>query len=114
MIPHNYPEKGQVNPGSCIAFGISLDSRHSKAWELAEMLQFADELAKADLHNYVKSVFYDSNADLCQFEFSEEVEEFSPEEDLIKEIALRTISQFEWHGSVGHGDTMRNRKFSDL
>jgi len=114
MHPKSYPEKGQINPGSCLAFGISLDSRHSKAWELAEMLLFTDELAKAGLQQYVKSVFYDSNADLCQFEFTDEVEEFSPIEDEIKEAALKTISQFEWHGSVDHGDTMRNRNFPDF
>jgi hypothetical protein len=27
---------------------------------------------------------------------------------------LKTISQFEWHGSVDHGDTMRNRNFPDF
>ncbi len=113
MLPNNYPEKGQINPGVCTAFGIYLDTRHSKAWELAEMLLFADELARAGLQKYIESVFYDSNADLCQFKFAPEVEEFSPEEDAIKEIALRTISQFEWHGSVDHGDTLRNRRMFD-
>lgn len=114
MHPKNYPEKGQINPDSCLAFGISLDSRHSKAWELAEMLLFADELAKAGLQKYVKSVFYDSNANLCQFEFNDDFEEFFFIEDEIKEAALKTISQFEWNGSVDHGDTMRNRNLPDF
>lgn len=113
MYAKGYPEKNQISSGSCIAFGIPLDSRHNKAWELAEMLLFADELAKRGLQQNVKSVFYDSNADLCQISLSPVIEEFSFEEDEIKEIALLTLSQFEWHGSVDHGDTLRNRNFPD-
>jgi len=111
MFAKGYPEKGQVKIGECIAFGISIDSRHNKAWELAEMLLFTDALAKHGLQKNVTSVFYDSGSATCQFTVAPHIEAFSLEDEQIKDIALQTLSQFEWHGGIEHGDTMRNRNF---
>lgn len=92
----------QLDTGTLSAFGIYLQTRHNKAQELIEMLQFAQASARANLHQRVESVFYDSNACLCQFTFRPELN--ADEEDQFFQIAMKTISQFEWDGAVFHGN----------
>ena len=82
---------------------IVLISRHFLEWEEKELKDFEEIVYRRSLEKYVNQVFYDSNANLCCFEFSEEVEKYSPLADEFLEIALETISQFEWFGSVQHG-----------
>lgn len=82
---------------------INLISRHNLEWEQKELDDFEEVLYRNSLEKYVHSVFYDSNSNSCSFEFSEEVEAYSPIADELLEIALETISQFDWFGSVLHG-----------
>lgn len=83
-------------------FGISIDSRYGKAHELAEMLNFTYEIAQENLEGAVRSIFYDSKADLCTFELNPDVEEHSDIAKHIFSAAEKTISQFELFGIVGH------------
>ena len=85
------------------AFGIDISSRHNKAKEIIELLQFSLEASKLNLHEYVLSIFYDSNACLCVFEFKPSLLLGSYEEQALHRIAIKTISQFDWFGSIEHG-----------
>jgi hypothetical protein len=98
-------EKGrQVAPGSLTAFGIQLCSRYAKAEEIVELLRFAEEATKACVAPYVKSVFYDSNSRCCSFELDNAVEFGSDIERELRIVGNRTLSQFDWFGTVlGHG-----------
>jgi hypothetical protein len=90
-----------------ITFGIVLESRHSKAIELAELLMFASDLAAEGLHGLVKSAHYDSNSCCCTFDLSESLRKGSAGEERIRQIAIETISQFEWSGFIEHGNTKK-------
>lgn len=89
---------------------IVLISRHNLEWELKELENFEEIVCRRSLEKYVNQVFYDSNANLCCFEFSEEVEDYSLIVDELLEIALETISQFDWFGSAQHGKPLSERK----
>ena len=103
-MEHYFGEKShQVEYGSMKSFGIEIDSRYSKAEEISEMLNFTTQLALQNIHLYVQSVFYDSNANLCTFIFSPELKKYSSEAQNIEKCALKTISQFDFFGSIGHG-----------
>ena len=82
---------------------IVLSSRHNLEWEQKELENFGLIVCSMSLEMYVHSFFYDSNSNCCYFEFSKEVENFSPIADEFLDIALETISQFDWFGSVQHG-----------
>jgi len=95
-------KSAQVSVDTVTAFGITLQSRYSKANELAELLLFARDLAADDLHSFIKKAFYDSKACLCSFEFSNQIDEFSPKAVEIFKIAETNISSFEWFGRAYH------------
>lgn len=98
-----FAEKGrQVDPSSLTAFGIALSSRYGKADEIVEMLTFAQEAAAACVAHYVKAVFYDSKACCCVFELDERVRVGTDVEVALLAVAQRTISQFDWFGTVYH------------
>ncbi|MEE1881490.1 hypothetical protein V0R55_15085 [Pseudomonas soli] len=94
---------GEVSVDSLKAFGILIDTRHGKATELAEMLNFCVAIAKKGLQNRVTSLFYDSNSCCCTFELCPSVEEFDGVAMEIRNTALATIGQFEWFGVINHG-----------
>jgi hypothetical protein len=82
---------------------ISLESRHSVTSEENELEAFARAIQRNNLHPFVLSAFYDSNACCCFFKFQECVKEFSPLAHEILGIALHTITQFEWFDHIKHG-----------
>ncbi|MDD1016862.1 hypothetical protein [Pseudomonas rubra] len=94
---------GEVSVDALKAFGISIDTRHGKAGELAEMLNFCVAIEKKRLQNRVISLFYDSNSYCCTFELCPSVEEFDEVATEIRNTALATIGQFEWFGVINHG-----------
>jgi len=94
----------QVAPGTLSAFGIKLWSRYGKADELIEMLGFAQDLAEAELHGHVREMFYDSKAFICSFELTEGLPQAVS--DRILNLALNHISQFEFDGTVHHGNNL--------
>jgi hypothetical protein len=93
---------------------ISLLSRHNLDWEWQELQNFSQVLYKRGMEKYVLSAFYDSNACLCCFEFSGNVEQFSFIESELFEIAQETISQFEWFGNVYHGKQQPNDSQAEI
>lgn len=97
------PDKSQVVPCGAVAFGIQVDSRHGLAWELAELLQFAQALAERDVERYVVSALYDSNANLCEIELAPNVRVTDPVGLVIREAAAETLTQFNWNDQVMHG-----------
>lgn len=97
--------KSQLSEGSLTAFGIPVSTRHSKAYEMAEMLNFCRKAAEAGLEDSVSSIFYDSGACLCQFELKD-VEPFGGLDQALLAIAEQTIGQFEWNGTIYHGITL--------
>lgn len=107
----NYPDKAQVDTYGFCAFGINLSSRHALAWELAELLSFADLVARNGKAKWIESVSYDSNANLCSFELAPGISFYSQNGEFLKELASKTLSQFEWpQGVIYHGDTPHNRE----
>lgn len=96
-------KKRQVVPSSITAFGIHLDSRYGKAFELIRMLGFAEKLALAGLEGLVETVEYDSKAAICFFDFSPGFHEEDPRAAQILEIALQTLSHFDWFGDERFG-----------
>jgi hypothetical protein len=102
MIDYFAEKMDQVSVDSMRAFGIEISTRHGRANELAEMILFARAAAIENVHHLVKSVFYDSNACLCTFEYNTNLELGDPKERLLFNAALETIGQFEWFGSCYH------------
>ena len=95
----------QVSPDTMIAFGIRINSRYGKAWQMSEMLKFTQALAERDLHACVESVFYDSKCDTCSFELSGNG--ITPAQEIaILACANLHISQFDWDGTIHHGEPM--------
>lgn len=100
-----FSDKGQqVTPASFGAFGIALTRRYGKAYELIEMLQFAQSAASASVAHYVKSVEYDSKASICSFVLDESVVDGSEVERQLLAIAKSTIAHFYWFDDE-HFDT---------
>jgi hypothetical protein len=101
------PEHEWQTPEKCLSEPLShlivLDSRHGVESEEKQLEEFAQAIQGNNLHPFVLSAFYDSNACLCQFTLAECVKEFSPLADEIMAIALETIGQFEWFGCIYHG-----------
>lgn len=93
----------QVTADEFLAFGISLLSRRGKASELVEMINFAQQAALQGLHPLVDKVFYDSQACLCNIELFDESLWLSDEGRALRECATKTIRQFQWDGTIGHG-----------
>ena len=87
-------KEAQVDCGEITAFGIKILSRYSKSNELIEMLNFCQEAAKRGISSKIERIIYDSQCNCCSFEFSGDGQE--TETDELKDIALKTISQFEW------------------
>ena len=95
--------KNSVTEGSMTACGINICTRHGKANELAEMLNFCVAASRANLESKVVSLFYDSNSCSCSFELASAVDPYDDDGKAILEIARQTIAQFEWDGLVEHG-----------
>ena len=95
-------KESQVKPGSLEAFGISIESRYSKAEEIIEMLNFTKELALNNVAHYVTSVFYDSKATICSFEFDQTIQDGDPIAIQIQIAADKTISHFDIFGNVNY------------
>lgn len=99
-----FEEKSQqVSPNSFTAFGIEISSRYGKANEIIEMINFSRLAAQRDVAHYVKSMFYDSKANICTFELVDSVKVFDPVATSLKQAAFETVSQFDWFDSVEHG-----------
>ncbi|MBV5309482.1 GIY-YIG nuclease family protein [Chromatium okenii] len=93
--------------------GITIVSRHDSEREITEMINFSESAYQQSLASYVYSLFYDSNSCCCNFEFANEVEQFGYIADDILEIALETISQFEWFGQIQHGKPLTDIEVDD-
>lgn len=96
-------KRTQIDVTGMHAFGIPISTRHGKARELAELLQFAEEAAKANVNSYVQAAHYDSNSDCCSFTLDRAVQQHSTIAEALLTAALKTITQFEWFGVVQHG-----------
>jgi len=82
---------------------INLTSRDGDESEERQLEEFAQAVQNKNLHPFVQSAFYDSNCCTCFFTLAEYVNEFSTEANEIKEIAQKTIVQFEWFDCIYHG-----------
>lgn len=82
---------------------ITIVSRKDDPNELAEMAHFVEEVEKRSLAFYVQSLFYDSNGCCCYFKLHDCVDEIDIIGQQIFEIALETIGQFDWFGTIFHG-----------
>lgn len=61
-----FGERDQQVSGKIAAFGIPIESRYGKAYEIGLMLRFCEVCAQQEIECYVRQVFYDSKG--CQFE----------------------------------------------
>ena len=98
----------QVEPSAFNAFGIEVDSRHSQANEIIEMIAFAQTCAEQNVAHYVKRASYDSKASMCSFNLDPAVREGDTVAEAILESALGTIGQFDWFGVVQHGKPLES------
>jgi len=88
-------DKGRhVEPSSLVAFGIPIDSRYGKVWEIVEMLAFAHLVAQAGVAGYVDSVFFDSQSGCCTVQLKPGAERHPDVAMTIGECGDRTLSQF--------------------
>jgi len=95
----------QVSGREMTAFGVDISSRHGRANEIKEMLDFMHVIAKNCLENHIASVFYDSGSCCCNISLKPEYR--TPESDAaIRHFAVRTISQIDWFGTILHGDAL--------
>ena len=89
-------------------YGISITSRHGLDGEMNQMVKFVEAAHQRSLTPYVRSLFYDSNSCCCYFELANEVEQYGLIADVLLEIALETIGQFEWFGQIQHGGELHD------
>jgi len=88
----------QVEPGRIQVFGIHVESRYQKADELIEMMQFCYIATREGLNFWIKELFYDSKACMCNIEFHDLDLMKMPqnEQDKLFSIADRVLDQFQW------------------
>ncbi len=103
MTDYFAEKAGQIEPGTLVAFGITISSRYRKANELIEMLAFCRLMAMEKLSHNVKELFYDSKANMCSFTFVDSVAKGDSVAHKAYDAAKQTISQFELFGYVDHG-----------
>ncbi|QVL42898.1 MAG: GIY-YIG nuclease family protein [Alcanivorax sp.] len=84
--------------------GINIWSRRQVKSQIHEMVCFCELTKEKGLSHFITSMLYCSNSGLCSFEFSDEFEQCSEIANEIRQIARSTIAQFEWFGSVDHGE----------
>ena len=70
------------------------------------MLNFTKELALNNVAHYVTSVFYDSKSCICTFEFDQTIQDGDPTAVQIQLAADKTISQYDFFGTVVYGSLM--------
>jgi hypothetical protein len=103
----------QSTPSDChVVYGIVISSRNGNECEIKEMIDFAETAHQQSLAPYIRSLFYDSNSCCCNFELADEVNPYDPYDpisDYLLEIALETISQFEWCGYIQHGKPLNEQ-----
>ena len=93
----------QVTANEFFAFGVSLTTRWGKATELVEMINFAKLAALQGLHPLIDKVFYDSQACLCTIGLFDEGLWLSEQGKFLRECAAKSIRQFQWNDTIGHG-----------
>ena len=93
----------QISERALIAFGIPIETRYAKADELVEMLNFTKMVAQVGLEGLVVGLHYDSKSCSCSITLVENMQFSDPRADVIKDCALKTISQFFWFDECYHG-----------
>ena len=83
-------------------------SRDGIDLEIQEMQDFATKAKENGLDSFVQELFYDSNSGCCQFKFSGDIHAHDQLSNELLSIALETVSQFEWYGSIQHGNFIRD------
>jgi len=86
-----------------LAHKILIESRKDDPIELEEMANFVERAEKKFFAPCIHSLFYDSKHCCCYFKLSDKVSQFDTVGQQIFELALETIGQFDWFGSVYHG-----------
>lgn len=87
----------------CLAYGIKIFSGDNIPRELLEMANFAKLAKQFALTEYVNSIEYDSKVRCCSFTFSRSIDESSVVANNLFSLAHKSISQFEWFGSIQNG-----------
>jgi hypothetical protein len=82
--------------------GVPLISRYNHDEELEQMRGFLSAASAANLHDLIRGIFYDSNANLCVIESVPGLTKDDPEAEQLWDIACRHIAQFEWLDAIGH------------
>lgn len=70
------------------------------------MINFCRVAANAGVADKVASLFYDSNSNCCTIEVTDDVVPGDEIDSQLLAIGRKTLSQFEWHGSVEHGSSL--------
>jgi len=83
-------------------------SRHGNDLEIQEMQDFAERAKESGLDYFVQELFYDSNSCCCNFKLSGDFHVYDQISNELLSVAQETISQFEWFGSIQHGNFIRD------
>ena len=84
-------------------FGMLLVSRNGAFHEMEQLREFAHFAHEANVSRYVNSAFYDSDIDLCRFQFADHDGLDDASRDRIFDAAHKTITRFEFDGRIYHG-----------
>ena len=91
---------------SLVSFGIKIDSRYDKGYEIVEMIRFIEEVASLDLGSFIEDIFYDSPAYLCNINIISSLDDYHPIIQDIQNIAEKFISQYDIRAVIGGTATM--------
>lgn len=91
---HWISEKGIHVTGDIVAFGIPIDSRRGRIWEIQEMLAFTHLIAKAGAAGYIAGLFYDSNSSDCEITLKPGAARQSEVLRTVRGVAEATLSSF--------------------
>lgn len=87
-------EKGIHVQGDLTAFGIPIESRRCKVWEIQEMLAFTHLAAKCGVAGYVDRLFYDTNSNDCEITLKPGADRQEEVINTIYGCAENTLSSF--------------------
>lgn len=93
----------EIVPGCLVVWGVKIQSRYGKVSEVAEMINFVDGIKMAGFVHLITEVFYDSQAQCCQYTLAEGAEDDIDGLNMIEAIGNTTLAQYLNHKGFCYG-----------